>query len=36
MGLDAVGDDPQTFSAFMKTEVAKWKQVVQDAHVKAD
>ena len=36
MGLDAVGDDPQTFGAFMKTEVAKWKQVVQDAHVKAD
>ncbi len=36
MGLDAVGDDPQAFGAFMKTEVAKWKQVVQDAHVKAD
>lgn len=36
MGLDAVGDDPQSFAAFMKSEVAKWKQVVQDAHVKAD
>ncbi len=36
MGLDAVGDDPQTFGAFMKTEVAKWKQVVQDAHVQAN
>ncbi len=36
MGLDAVGDDPQTFGAFMQSEVAKWKQVVQDAHVKAD
>ena len=36
MGLDAVGDDPQSFGRFMKSEVAKWKQVVQDAHVKAD
>ena len=36
MGLDAVGDDPKTFGTFMKSEVAKWKQVVQDAHVKAD
>jgi tripartite-type tricarboxylate transporter receptor subunit TctC len=36
MGLDAVGDDPQAFGAFMKSEVAKWKKVVQDAHVKAD
>lgn len=36
MGLEAVGDDPKTFGAFMKSEVAKWKQVIQDAHVKAD
>jgi len=35
-GLDATGSTPEAFAAHIKTELAKWAQVVKDANIKAD
>jgi tripartite-type tricarboxylate transporter receptor subunit TctC len=35
-GVDVVAGTPEQFSAFLKSEVARWAKVVQDANIKAD
>jgi tripartite-type tricarboxylate transporter receptor subunit TctC len=35
-GVDVVAGTPAQFSAHLKSEVARWKKVVDDAHIKAD
>ena len=35
-GVDPVASSPEEFSAFLKSEVARWAKVVQDANIKAD
>ena len=36
-GMDvAEADTPQAFAAFLKSDIAKWQDVVQKAHVKVD
>jgi len=35
-GVDVVAGSPEQFSAFLKSEVARWAKVVQDAGIKAD
>jgi tripartite-type tricarboxylate transporter receptor subunit TctC len=32
----AVGSSPQEFAAFIAKEQARWKEVVEKAHIKAD
>ncbi|HWI35636.1 MAG TPA: tripartite tricarboxylate transporter substrate binding protein [Burkholderiales bacterium] len=36
VGVDVVADSPEHFSQFLKSEVARWAKVVQDAGIKAD
>jgi len=36
MGVDVVAGTPEQFSRFLKSEVARWAKVVQDAGIKAD
>ena len=36
MGVDVVAGSPEHFSGFLKSEVARWAKVVQDAGIKAD
>ena len=36
MGLDPLGSTPQEFGAFLRTEIPRWKQIVQDAEVKVE
>jgi len=36
MGVDVVAGTPEQFSQFLKSEVARWAKVVQDAGIKAD
>ena len=36
MGVDVVAGTPEQFSQFLKSEVARWAKVVQDANIKAD
>ena len=35
-GVDVVAGSPEQFSTFLKSEVARWAKVVQDAGIKAD
>jgi len=35
-GVDVVASSPDEFSVFLKSEVARWAKVVQDANIKAD
>jgi tripartite-type tricarboxylate transporter receptor subunit TctC len=35
-GVEVVASSPAQFSAHLKSEVARWKKVVDDAHIKAD
>ena len=35
-GVDVVASSPESFSDFLKSEVARWAKVVQDANIKAD
>ena len=36
MGADGVGDTPQHFAAFVKSEIPKWAKVVKDAGLKVE
>jgi tripartite-type tricarboxylate transporter receptor subunit TctC len=36
LGVDVVAGTPEQFSQFLKSEVARWAKVVQDANIKAD
>jgi tripartite-type tricarboxylate transporter receptor subunit TctC len=36
VGVDVVADSPEHFSQFLKSEVARWAKVIQDAGIKAD
>jgi tripartite-type tricarboxylate transporter receptor subunit TctC len=36
LGVDVVAGTPEQFSQFLKSEVARWGKVVQDANIKAD
>ena len=36
LGADGVGDTPQHFAAFIKSEIPKWAQVVKDAGLKVE
>jgi len=36
LGVDVVAGTPEHFSQFLKSEVARWAKVVQDANIKAD
>jgi tripartite-type tricarboxylate transporter receptor subunit TctC len=36
LGVDVVAGSPEQFSQFLKSEVARWAKVVQDAGIKAD
>ena len=36
MGADGVGDTPQHFAAFIKSEIPKWAKVVKDASLKVE
>ncbi len=35
-GVEVVAGTPEQFSTFLKSEVARWAKVVQDANIKAD
>jgi tripartite-type tricarboxylate transporter receptor subunit TctC len=35
-GTEPVGDSPQAFAAFMKSEYAKWAKVIKAAHIKIE
>ena len=35
-GADVVGDTPEEFSAYIKSEIAKWAKVVKAANIKVD
>jgi tripartite-type tricarboxylate transporter receptor subunit TctC len=35
-GVDVVAGTPEHFSGFLKSEVARWAKVIQEAHIKAD
>src|SRR5947208_6015450 len=36
LGVDVIAGTPEQFSQFLKSEVARWAKVVQDANIKAD
>ena len=36
MGLDPLGGSPEEFAAFLRKEIPRWKQIVQDAGVKVE
>jgi tripartite-type tricarboxylate transporter receptor subunit TctC len=36
LGADPVGNTPEEFSAYLKTEIAKWGKVVKDSGAKVD
>lgn len=36
LGLDPVGNSPQEFGAYIRSELAKWAKVVKDANIKVD
>ena len=36
LGLDIVGNTPEEFAAFQKSEITKWAKVVKGANIKAD
>jgi len=36
MGADVVGDTPEQFGAFMRSESAKWAKLVKEADIRAE
>lgn len=36
MGADVVGDTPEQFGAFMRSESAKWAELVKEANIRAE
>ena len=36
MGIDPLGSTPEEFAAFLRKEIPRWKQIVQDAEVKVE
>ena len=36
MGIDPLGSTPDEFTAFLRKEIPRWKQAVQDADVKVE
>lgn len=36
LGTEPVGSTPQAFEAFLRTEIAKWTQLVKDANIRVD
>jgi hypothetical protein len=34
--MDAVTNSPEEFSAFIKSDMAKWSKVISEAHISAD
>jgi tripartite-type tricarboxylate transporter receptor subunit TctC len=36
MGIDPLGSTPDEFAAFLRKEIPRWKQAVQDADVKVE
>ena len=36
VGFELVGGTPDEFTAFIKSEIAKWTRVVRDAHISAE
>jgi tripartite-type tricarboxylate transporter receptor subunit TctC len=36
LGVEPVGSDPATFSAFFKSEYDKWRPIIQNAHISPD
>jgi tripartite-type tricarboxylate transporter receptor subunit TctC len=36
MGIDPLGSTPGEFAAFLRTEIPRWRQIVQDAEVKVE
>jgi tripartite-type tricarboxylate transporter receptor subunit TctC len=36
IGIDSIGSTPEEFSAFLRKEIPRWKQIVQDADVKVE
>jgi len=36
LGIDAVGNTPAEYTAFLKDEVAKWAKVIREANVKLE
>jgi tripartite-type tricarboxylate transporter receptor subunit TctC len=36
IGIDPIGSTPEEFSAFLRKEIPRWKQIVQDADVKVE
>ncbi|MGZ5154754.1 MAG: tripartite tricarboxylate transporter substrate binding protein, partial [Burkholderiales bacterium] len=35
-GMEPVGNTPEEFDAYIKSEIAKWSKVVKQAGIKAD
>jgi tripartite-type tricarboxylate transporter receptor subunit TctC len=36
LGLEGIGNSPDAFAAFIKSEIPKWAKVIKDAGIKAD
>ena len=36
LGIDALGSTPEEFAAFLRQEIPRWKQIVQDAGAKVE
>ena len=36
MGVDPLGSTPDEFAVFLRNEIPRWKQIVQDADVKVE
>jgi tripartite-type tricarboxylate transporter receptor subunit TctC len=36
IGIDPLGSTPDEFAAFLRKEIPRWKQIVQDADVKVE
>jgi tripartite-type tricarboxylate transporter receptor subunit TctC len=36
MGIDPLGSTPEEFTAFLRKEIPRWKQIVQDAEIKVE
>jgi tripartite-type tricarboxylate transporter receptor subunit TctC len=36
IGIDPIGSTPEEFAAFLRKEIPRWKQIVQDGEVKVE